>query len=93
MNFDPVKYVNETLSRGEKLTLLHFLRSLIGCYLTQGFCPIKDRKKWTEVNFPPRDKFSFTYLTGSKFISPGILHRRTKKHKACYIEILGRVEK
>ena len=30
MNFDPVKYVNETLSRGEKLTLLHFLQSLIG---------------------------------------------------------------
>ena len=30
MNFDPVKYVKETLSRGDKLTLLHFFRSLIG---------------------------------------------------------------
>ena len=29
MNFDPVKYVKETLSRGEKLTLLHFFRSFI----------------------------------------------------------------
>ena len=34
INFDPVKYVKETLSRGEKLTLLRFLRSLIGRYLT-----------------------------------------------------------
>ena len=71
MNFDPVKYVNETLSRGEKLTLLHFLRKLIGRYLTQVSCPINDREKWIKVNFSPRDKVSFTYFTGPKFIPPG----------------------
>ena len=63
--------MNETLSRGEKLTLLHFLRSLIGLYLTQDFSPITDREKWIKVNFSPRDKVSFTYFTGPKFIPPG----------------------
>ena len=39
MNFYPVKYVNETLSRGKKFTLILFLRLLIGRYLTQSFLP------------------------------------------------------
>ena len=63
MNFDPVKYVKETLSRGEKSTLL-------GRNHIQDFRPISDQKKWSKVNFSPRDKVSFRYFLGSKFIPP-----------------------
>ena len=72
MNFGPLKYVNETFSRDEKFTLLHYSRSLIGRKSWIRLRPISDHKKWSKLNFLSREEVSFPYFTGSKFIPLGI---------------------
>ena len=72
MNFDPLKYVKEIFSHAQKLTLLHFFRSLIGPKSWIRFRPISDRKKWSKVNFSPRERSpSHTLLDQSLYPRPG----------------------